>query len=387
VLTPKKIAQLVGKVGRYPDGHGLYLQIKTSGSASWVYRYEYNHKERWLGLGPLWAVSLKEARERAKAARLQLLNGIDPVEARKQAKATVALAAAKAVTFEQAARSHFEAIRSKWRSRAHAAEYIGSLERHVFPVIGALPVSGVDTGLVLKCLEPIWQTVPETASRVRQRIEAVLDYATVRNLRVGDNPARWSGHLEHTLPGRAGTAVKHFSALPYAEIPAFMAELRQRDGTDSRALEFTILCAARSGEVLRATWNEISHNAWSIPGARMKSGKAHRVPLSPQAVELLDQLPKTESGPVFTRQNGRALGRDSLERALARIHDGVTVHGFRSTFRDWAAERTSFPHEVCERALAHVTGTKSSRAYARSDLLAERRNLMDAWATFCASRT
>jgi integrase len=386
LLTAKKIAKLVGKVGRYPDGHGLYLQIKTADSASWLYRFEQNHREHWLGLGPLWAVSLAEARTRAKAARLQLLDGINPVDAKRAAKATAALEAAKAVTFEQAARTHFEANRSKWRSPAHAAEYIGSLERHAFPVIGHLAVAAIDTGLVLKCIEPIWRDKTETASRVRQRIEAVLDYATVRNLRVGDNPARWSGHLEHTLPARNGTAVQHFEALPYAEMPAFMGELRQRGGTDARALEFAILTAARSGEVLNARWDEIKGDVWTIPAARMKGGEPHRVPLSPRVIALLEGLPdKTADGFVFAR-DGEALGKHSLKRALARVRDdGVTPHGFRSTFRDWASERTAFPNDVCERALAHTVGSKSRRAYARSDLLEERRKLMEAWATYCSS--
>jgi integrase len=393
-LTAKRLLKARKTPGLHLDGAvpGLYLQVTspptttTRGAASWVLRYEHNKRERMFGLGPLAVVSLKQARERAKAARLQLLDGVDPVEARKAAKATAALDRAKAVTFEQAARSHFKSMESGWRSAAHAKEYMRSLERHVFPVIGRLPVSAIDTGLVLRCLEPIWTKIPETASRVRQRIEAVLDYGTVRNLRVGDNPARWGGHIEHILPGRNGTDIKHFAALPYSEMGAFMADLRQRDGIDTRALEFAILTASRSGEVLHARWDEIKGDVWEIPGPRMKGGKPHRVPLSPQAVALLEQLPdKTAGGPVFTRSGGRALGRDSLERALARVREGVTPHGFRSTFRDWAAERTAFPHEVCERALAHVTGSKSSRAYARSDLLDERRKLMEAWATYCYS--
>jgi integrase len=386
MLTSKRIAKLLGQVGRYHDGHGLYLQVKTPNSASWLLRYQRDGREHWHGIGPLHVVTLAEARSRARAARLKLLDGIDPVEARKAAKATKALEAAKAVTFEQAARTHFDANRSKWRSPAHAAEYIGSLERHAFPVIGALPVASIDTGLVLKCVEPIWRDKTETASRVRQRIEAVLDYATVRNLRVGDNPARWGGHLEHTLPARNGTAIQHFEALPYAEMPAFMVELRHCVGIDARALEFAILTAARSSEVLKAFWPEIDLDAavWTVPPEHMlksRSSKPHRVPLSPQAIALLPD--RTADGPVFARSDGRALGKHSLVRALERVRTGITVHGFRSTFRDWASERTAFPHEVCERALAHVTGSKSSRAYARSDLLDERRKLMEAWATFC----
>jgi hypothetical protein len=272
MLTPKKIAKLIGKVGRYPDGHGLYLAIKTPRAASWLLRYQRDGRERWHGIGPLHVVTLAEARSRARAVRLKLLDGVDPVEARKAAKATAALEAAKAVTFEQAARAHFEANQSKWRSRDHTDEWISSLERHVIPVIGALAVSAIDTGLVLKVLEPIWTKIPETASRVRQRIEAVLDYATVRNLRVGDNPARWGGHLEHTLPARNGTAIQHFEALPYAEMPAFMVELRHCVGIDARALEFAILTAARSAEVLQARWSEIDREGrtWVIPKGHIR---------------------------------------------------------------------------------------------------------------------
>jgi integrase len=400
-LTARKIARLVSKkqIGRHPDGavKGLYLQIASAGAASWILRYERGDHERMLGIGPLDIVSLKLAREKAKAARRQLLDGTDPIEAKRAAKAKAVLEAAKTTTFEQAARSHFKSMESGWRSAAHAKEYIRSLERHVFPAIGRLPVGSIDTGLVLRCLEPIWTTIPETAARVRQRIEAALDYATVRDQRAGDNPARWSGHIEHLLPARNGTSIKHFAALPYAEIPAFMAELRQRDGTDARALEFTILCAARSGEIRGAAWNtkveldsgvsvveiDLESSVWTIPGTRMKGGKPHRVPLSPQAVALLKALPR-DGEHVFTRSGGRALGKDSLERALARVREGITPHGFRSTFRDWASERTAFPHEVCERALAHVTGSKSSRAYARSDLLDERRKLMSMWADYCS---
>jgi integrase len=404
-LTAKKIARLVAKqeIGRHPDGEvkGLYLQIKTADSASWILRFERDGHERMLGLGGLDIVSLKAARERAKAARLQLLDGVDPIDARKAAKAARALEQAKAVTFEQAARSHFKNMESGWRSAAHANEYIRSLERHVFPVIGRLPVSAIDTGQVLKVIEPLWERIPETAARVRQRVEAALDWATVRGYRSNDNPARWSGHIEHILPARNGTSIRHFAALPYAELPAFMAELRQRDGVDSRALEFAILTAARSGEIRGATWDtkvelesgvsvveiDLESRVWTIPNTRMKGGKPHRVPLSSQATALLEALPRDPDHPfVFNRAGGRTLGKDSLERALARVREDVTVHGFRSTFRDWASERTAFPHEVCERALAHVTGSKSSRAYARSDLLDERAKLMSMWADYCYSK-
>jgi integrase len=403
-LTAKKIARLVAKqvIGRHPDGDvkGLYLQIASAGAVSWILRFERDGRERMLGLGPLAIVSLKAARERARAARLQLLDGTDPIEARKAAKAARALEASRSKTFRECAENFIRDNQSGWRSAAHAGEWRRSLERYAFPTLGALPVAAIGTGEVMRVIKPLWERIPVTAGRLRQRIEAVLDWAGVLGFRAGDNPARWSGHIEHLLPARNGTAVEHFAALPYAEVPALMTELRRRQGVPERALEFTILTGARSGEVLHATWDtkvelesgiwtveiDLQSGIWTVPGTRMKGGKPHRVPLSPQTIALLEQLPdKSASGPVFTRSGGRPLGRDALERALARIRDDVTVHGFRSTFRDWASERTAFPHEVCERALAHVTGSRSSRAYARSDLLDERRKLAEAWATFCYS--
>jgi integrase len=401
-LTAKKIARLVAKqaIGRHPDGDvkGLYLQIAGPGAASWILRFERDGRERMLGLGPLAIVSLKAARERARAARLQLLDGTDPVEARKAAKAARALEASRSKTFRECAENFIRDNQSGWRSAAHAGEWRRSLERYAFPTLGALPVAAIGTGEVMRVIKPLWGQIPVTAGRLRQRIESVLDWAGVLGFRAGDNPARWSGHIEHLLPARNGTDVRHFAALPYVELPDFMRRLRERSGVAERALEFAILTAARSGEVLHATWNtkvelesgiltveiDLQSGIWTVPGTRMKGGKPHRVPLSPQAVALLEQLPD-KSGPIFTRSGGRPLGRDSLERALARVREGVTVHGFRSTFRDWASERTAFPHEVCERALAHVTGNRSSRAYARSDLLAERAKLMEAWAAYCYS--
>jgi integrase len=387
-LTAKRVLKARKRPGRYADGAGLYLQVTSPQAASWILRYERDGVERMLGVGPLHTVGLAEARERAKAARLQLLDGVDPVEARKAAKAAKALERAKSVTFQECAESHFEQHQSKWRNGKHRQQYISSLRTHVFPVIGKLPVSSIDTGLVLKCLEPIWQTIPETASRVRQRVEAVLDYATVRNLRVGDNPARWSGHLEHILPAlRAASSVEHYPALAYAELPGFMRRLRERKGVPARALEFCILCASRSGEVLNAVWDEINGNVWTIPGARMKSGQPHRVPLSEAAIEVLRELPREQGNlHVFIGANpGQGLSTSMLRKTLERIRDDITVHGFRSTFRDWAGERTAFPFEVLEKALAHTVGNKSSRSYARSDLLAERAKLMEMWSAYCAS--
>jgi integrase len=401
-LTAKRVLKARKTPGRYADGDvpGLYLQVTTPatrtsrGAASWVLRYEVAGKERMFGIGPLHTFSLKEARARAKLARQQLKDGIDPIDARKAAKAAAALEAAKAVTFQQAAAQYFESNRPKWTNERHAREFVGSLERYAFPVIGALPVSAIDIGLVLRVIEPLWQRIPETANRVRGRIEMILDFATVRKWRAGDNPARWGGNIEHVLPARTVAAIEHLAALPYAQMPDFMSRLRARAGVSERALEFCILTTARPGEVLRARWPEIDPVAavWTVPPEHMKkrkSSKPHRVPLSKAAVALLEQLPdKSADGPVFVGSRpGEPLGKDALQRALARMgHADITVHGTaRSTFRDWAAERTAFSYAARELALAHVVHSKQSRAYERTDLLDERRRLMEAWATFCYS--
>lgn len=385
-LTAKRIARLRKRIGRYPDGHGLYLQIASAGAASWLFRYEVAGRERMLGLGPLHTVSLKEARERARAARLQLLDGVDPIEARKVTKAARALEGAKAVTFREAAEGYLVAHEGRWRSGKHREQWRTTLATYAYPILGRLPVAAIDTGLVLRVLEPIWRTIPETTARLRGRIEKVLDYAAVRNLRASENPARWKGHLEHILPRRSATAIKHHAALPHAELPRFMAELRQRDGVAARALEFAILTAARTGEVLHATWDEIKDGIWEIPAGRMKAAKPHRVPLSAQVVALLKGLPRADGNPhVFIGQAPRSpISPSVLRKVLERMaRADITTHGFRSSFADWVSERTSFPDRVREAALAHVVVGKTTRAYARSDLIEERVKLMRAWADFC----
>jgi integrase len=392
-LTAKKIARLVAKqaIGRHPDGtvKGLYLQIKTAGSASWVLRFERDGHERMFGIGPLDIVSLKQARERAKAARLQLLDGVDPINARKAAKAAKALEASRSKTFAECAEAFFKDNASGWRNAGHARDWLSGLRRYAYPAIGDLAVSAIGTGDVMRALEKPWKDVPVTARRVLQRIETVLDWAGVRGYRTGDNPARWGGCFEHLLPASNGTSIQHHAALPYTALPGFMAELQRHAGVAARALEFTILTAVRTGEALGARWREIDLGAavWTIAGARMKGGAAHRVPLAPAAVALLESLAgdKRPDSFVFVHPDGRPLGRDALQRALARMRTDCTPHGFRSSFRDWAGERTGFPFEVLEKALAHTVGNKSSRAYARSDLLDERRKLMSMWADFACS--
>jgi integrase len=389
-LTAKRVGR-VKKPGRYSDGHGLVLQVQEGANGitkSWLFRYQRNGRERWLGLGPTFTVTLKDARERARAARLQLLDGIDPLDAKAAVKQAAALEAAKTLTFEAAANRYFDQHADKWTNRKHRKQFLSTMKDYVFPVIGKLSVAAVDTGLVLKCIEPIWPTKAPTANRVRARIESVLDWATVRGYRTGDNPARWRGHLGEVLPARRQIKkAVHHPALPYVEIPGFMAALRERSGVAARALEFTILTAARTGEVLGAQWSEFDLDAkvWVVPAGRMKGGREHRVPLPDNVVTLLRALPTEEGNPfVFIGFRGAGLSHMAMDNALKRIRDnGCTVHGFRSTFRDWTAERTAFPHHVAEQALAHTIGSAVERAYRRGDLYAKRTQLMKAWASYC----
>ena len=409
-LTVKRVERLKQK-GRYSDGGGLYLQVNESGSKSWVFKYERTlrdgngqpkRKEHMMGLGGLATFGLAEARERARLLRQQIKDGIDPLAAKRTAKAERELAAAKALTFAQATQAFYAQHEGQWRNRKHAAQFLSTLSTFAFPVIGNLSVAAIDTGLVLKVLEqkvdaergypagPFWQARPETASRLRGRIESVLGWATVRGYRQGDNPARWRGHLSEALPARSANGkVEHYAALPYAELPAFMADLRKREGVAAQALEFTVLTAARTGEVIGgARWDEIDLKAgvWTVPAGRMKAGKEHRIPLSSRAVELLKDLYR-EDGNDFVfigSQAGSGLSNMAMTTVLRRMgRGGITVHGFRSTFRDWAAERTNFPNHVVEQALAHTISDKVEAAYRRGDLFAKRKALMEAWARYC----
>jgi len=379
--------------GYLSDGGGLYLQVSPNGAKSWVFRFRDGKRLREMGLGPIHTVSLAEAREAAFSCRKQRLAGLDPIDARRGARAAARLEAAKALTFAQCADAYIESHRAAWRNAKHAAQWGSTLRTYAHPVFGHLAVASVDTGLVLKALEPIWTIKPETASRLRQRIEAVLDWARVRGYREGESPARWKGHLDQTLPARAKVAqVEHHPALPYEQIGAFIATLRAQSGVAALALEFTILTAARAGEVLGATWDELDLTAklWTIPAARMKAGRAHRVPLSGPALAVLAQLEGFKTGPfVFPGgRAGRPLSGMSLLMTLRRMgRSDLTTHGFRSSFRDWAAERTNYPREVAEHALAHSLADKVEAAYRRGDLLQKRKQLMDAWAAFCSVAT
>jgi integrase len=377
----------------YPDGGGLYLQVTPGNdnhvSKSWIYRFAAeNGKERYMGLGSLDVVSLAEAREKAAECRKLRDQGKDPIEARSALRTSAAAERAKAMTFDQCAERYIAAHRTGWRNLKHASQWQNTLATYVFPIFGRLPVQAVDIGLVTKVLEPIWSTKPETASRVRGRIEAVLDWAGARGFRDADNPARWKGRLDKLLPRPSKVrAVQHHAALPYPEIGAFIRLLRDRPATAARALEFAILTAARTGEVIRAAWSEIDLKAkiWTVPASRMKSGREHRVPLSDAALAVLQQMNSLrENDRVFPGDRRETLSDMALLMLLSRMNrSDLTAHGFRSTFRDWAAERTNFPSEVVEMALAHAVSDKVEAAYRRGDLFEKRRKLMEAWASYC----
>jgi integrase len=369
------------------DGGNLYLQA-TLGKGytvrrSWVFRYELDGRRHDLGLGSLDTINLLEAREKARLLRQQLVDGIDPFEAKRQAKKErlAKLAAeARAMTFRQCAEACMKSHQAGWKNAKHAAQWRSTLETYAYPVLGDLAVDDIATAHIVRVLEPIWKDKPETASRVRGRIEKVIGWATVRGFRSGDNPARWRGHLQELFAAKSRVRpVEHHAALPYTDLPAFMADLRSRNSLSAHALEFTVLTAVRTGETIGATWDEIDFAAktWTIPAVRMKAGKAHKVPLSDRAADILASAPR-EGEHIFPLSNMAML------ELLRGMRPGTTVHGFRSSFRDWAAERTSYPNHVAEAALAHTIGDKVEKAYRRGDLFEKRRRLMADWATWCS---
>lgn len=378
--------------GLHADGGGLYLQVRD-GSRSWILRFMLNGKGRYMGLGPFPDVSLAQARKLAAGYRQQLRDGVDPIEDRKQKKLELQLAASKSITFGECAERYIEAHRPGWRNKKHAAQWASTLKRYVYPTLGVLPVQTIDTGRVMKVLDPIWTTKRETATRVRQRMEAVLDWATARNYRTGDNPARWRGHLDKLLPKPSKVqAPKHFDAVHYDDLPSLFQTVSESSAVSAKALTFLILTAARSGEVRRASLNEIdlANGIWAIPAERTKSAKEHRVPLPSKALKLiegLEHLGDETDGLLFPNSKGKPLSDTAMRKYLQEVlgQEGKTVHGFRSTFRDWAAERTNFPREVAEKALAHVVKDKTEAAYLHGDLLEHRRKLMNAWAKYCTS--
>ena len=390
-LTPLAVKN--AKPGRHADGGGLHLLVKETGARSWVYRFMLKGKSRDIGLGAAGqgGISLADARTARDALRLKVKAGIDPLEER-QREAIDALAAAQAaaiagMTFKAVAEAYIGAKEASWRNDKHRQQWRNTLASYVYPVMGELPVAEIGTAHVLKILEPIWQDKPETASRIRGRIETVLDAAKARGYREGENPARWRGHIAQILPPRSRLTRGHHKAMPYEAIPAFMAKLREREALAALALEFVILTATRTSEVLGATWAEVDLDKaiWTVPAARMKAGKEHRIPLSPRAVEILEAVKPLGKASLFPADKGGKLSTMAMSMLLRRMKLDCTVHGFRSGFRDWAAECTGYAHEVCEMALAHVIGNKSEAAYRRGDLFDKRRRLMADWATYCAS--
>ena len=384
--------------GLYHDGGGLYLQVSASGARSWVYRYMLHGKAREMGLGSLRDVSLAHARDKVTEFRRLRADGIDPIERRRAERHGARLEAAKAITFKDCAEAYIEGNKAGWGNPKHVAQWSASLQRYAYPVFGSLSVQAVDTALVMKVLEPIWSTKTETASRVRGRIESVLDWARARGYREGENPARWRGHIENLLPARSRVrTIQHHPALPYEEIGTFIESLAGQDGLAAKALEFLILTAARTGEVVGALWDEIDleKRIWTVPAHRIKARREHRVPLSSRTMAILRGLHDTRNGEfVFTvGRGGQTVGRGgqplsnmallSLLKRMGRTD--LTAHGFRSTFRDWAAERTNYPRDVAEMALAHAVSDKVEAAYRRGDLFEKRRRMMDEWARYCGT--
>lgn len=388
-LSALTVARLKDE-GRHAVGGapGLHLRI-VGDSRAWVLRIKIGAKRHDIGLGPYPEVSLADARETARLHRKKVRDGENPLAEKRRARAALRLEAATAKTFKDCAEAYVDAHKAGWRNEKHVKQWSASLKSYAYPKIGALPVATIDTGLVLDVLRPIWADKTETASRLRGRIENILDWAKVSGYREGENPARWRGHLDKLLPARSKVRkIVHHAALPYAEIGAFMGELRAREGVSARALEFAILTAARSNEVRGATWGEmdLANGLWIISAERMKAGKEHRVPLAKAAIALLKTLPRIEgTDHVFPAPRGGALSDMALTAVLKRMdRSDLTQHGFRSTFRDWAGETTSYPREVIEHALAHQLKDKAEAAYQRGDLLAKRSRLMADWAKFCA---
>jgi len=396
---PKKAAGLTARQvqtkgpGVYADGGGLYLRVTPTLARLWLYRFQVRGRRRDMGLGSAELYSLAEARQKALAARKLVAEGTDPIEARRVKRSVASIKAAKEMSFRACAEAYIEAQRRGWRNPKHAAQWPATLAAYVYPVFGPLPVRAVDVGLVMKALEPIWTEKPETASRVRGRIESVLDWATARGHRQGENPARWRHHLENLLPPRSQIRrVEHHTALPYAEVGDFIAELRQQPGPAARALEFTILTAGRTSEVIGARWSEINiaEELWTVPAERMKAGREHRVPLSQPALAIVEDMTAIRVGDhVFPgSKTERPISNMAMLMLLRRMGRGhLTVHGFRSAFRDWAAERTDFPSEVAEMALAHTVSDKVEAAYRRGDMFEKRREIMTAWANFIDRQT
>lgn len=388
VLTALKIRQNL-KPGMYGDGLGLYLKVRDGNSKSWIFRYRIGGKLRDMGLGPFHTVSLAEAREQAEVCRAMRLKGLDPLEERLKEQQAKTVAAAEAITFEKCAETYIATHKDGWKNSKHADQWTTTLQTYVYPIFKDRPVAAIDDDLVLKVLQPIWKEKTETASRIRGRIERILDWARVKKYRTGDNPARWKGHLDHFLARRSRVAtVVHHAALPIDETPGFIQTLQREETIVARALEFCILNATRTNETMGMRWSEYDEKAqlWNVPGVRMKAGRDHRIPLAPRSLSILAEMQDIRTSD-FVFPGGikeRPLSSMAFLMLLRRLErQDITAHGFRSTFRDWAAERTDFPSEVVEMALAHTISNKVEAAYRRGDLLDKRRQLAEAWAAFC----
>lgn len=392
--TNRLTALDVGKVekpGYYCDGAGLYLQVSKTGSKSWIMRYTLAGKPCEMGLGSFVTFTLADARKRATAQRKLLTDGINPLATKRNDLLARRMADASIITFDKAAAAFIEANNPAWRNAKHGDQWRNTLATYASPVIGALPVSKIETSHVLRILSPIWSTKTETATRVRGRIEKILDWAKVQGYRTGDNPAAWRGHLDAGLLAKPSKVadVGHHAALPWIEMGAFMATLRAMQGAGASAMELIILTASRTSEVLNAKWAEFDLDAaiWTIPKERMKGFKEHRVPLSSAALAVLEKAKAEPAGGeyVFTGRKTGALSNMTCLATLKRKgRSDLTVHGFRSTFRDWVSESTNYPRDVAEMALAHAIEDKSEAAYRRGDLIEKRRALMSDWAAHCA---
>lgn len=387
-FTSKQADKMIreAKPGAYADGDGLYLKIGTTGAASWQYRYQMNGKRRMMGLGSCATVGLAEAREKAADARKQVKQGIDPLEVKEAEQTAVE---AKATTFRELATEYIADHRPGWRNAKHGQQWENTLAQYAFPKIGDKPIAEISTEDVLRILKKLWTEKPETASRLRNRIELVIDAGRAKGLSTAANPAAWRGHLDKLLPKRTKASKGHHAAMDYRELPAFYKRLTEdRDSLSSVALQITILTACRTSEVLLADWSEfdLDNRLWTIPGERMKAGKPHRVPLTDEVLKLLQGI-KGE-GYVFPgARQGRPLSNMAMTMVLRRLgHPDLTVHGFRSSFRDWCAEETHYPNIVAEQALAHTVGNAVEAAYRRGDLLDKRRALMADWATYCTTK-
>jgi integrase len=391
-LSAREVAT-IREPGTYFDGHGLALRVGSTGAKSWIFRYTgADGKRHDLGLGPLHTIGLAEARELALACRRQRLAGADPLQAKRDAERERRFSAAKrTLSFAEAAEEYVRAHTAGWRDPRAAPQWRASLRDHANPVIGAVPVDAIDTPLVLQCLFPIWATRTETASRVRARIEAILEWARVAGYREGENPARWKAHLENMLPAKNKVkSVQHHAALDHSRIGRFASELRQQSGVAARALEFLILTACRVGEVINARWSEIDREAkvWSIPAERMKASQPHRVPLSDDAVAIIDAMAEIRRAgddylfPGATA--GRPISASAIRLVLDRLGSGATAHGMRACFRSWCGD-SGIARDLAEMCLAHTIGDAVEQAYARTDMLERRRPVMQAWARHCAS--